>query len=359
MSLEDLRLQIDRIDTEIIRLLNERADYVHEIGLIKKRDGLEIYAPEREERLLRALVAKGEGGRLPENSIRAIYREIMSAALALEEDLKIAYLGPPGTWTHQAAAAKFGHSVKYLAQTSFADVFIRVERREADYGVVPIENSAEGAVRDVFQLFERHDLKICAEILLPVEICLMAGPGAGPIRRIGGHPANLAAAKRWIGREHPGCELVEFASTSLAAAEARQDPAFAAVGGLLAAEVAGLGVLARRIGDDESLARFSVIGRSSCPPTGRDRTLVTVSDAEFGKILFDTLRVMDSHGVETIRVDGHEAEGSEAAVVRFEVAGHAETPPLAEALSELASGGKRVAILGSYPDQRPGAGDCD
>src|SRR5690606_23820075 len=152
MSLEDLRRQIDAIDSDIIRLLNERADVVHEIGVIKKRDGLEIYAPEREEKLLRSLVAKGEGGRLPEDSIRAIYREIMSAALALEEDLKIAYLGPAGTWTHQAAIRKFGHSVKYLPQPGFAEVFEQVERRVADYGVVPIENSTEGAVRDMFRL---------------------------------------------------------------------------------------------------------------------------------------------------------------------------------------------------------------
>jgi len=126
MSLEDLRDRIDKIDTEMIRLLNERSDIVHEVGVIKKRDGLEIYAPEREEKLLRGLVAKGKGGRLPEDSIRAIYREIMSAALALEEDLKIAYLGPAGTWTHQAAIGKFGHSVKYLPQPSFADVFEQV-----------------------------------------------------------------------------------------------------------------------------------------------------------------------------------------------------------------------------------------
>ncbi len=126
MSLEDHRQKIDAIDTDIIRLLNERSDIVHEIGVIKKANGLEIYAPEREEKLLRSLVAKGEGGRMPEKSIRAIYREIMSAALALEEDLKIAYLGPPGTWTHQAAIGKFGHSVKFLPQPSFADVFEQV-----------------------------------------------------------------------------------------------------------------------------------------------------------------------------------------------------------------------------------------
>ena len=142
MTLDDLRVKIDALDTDLIRLLNERADIVHEVGVIKKRDGLEIYAPEREEMLLRKLVEKSEG-RLPENSIRAIYREIMSAALALEEDLKIAYLGPEGTWTHQAAINKFGHSVGYLPQPSFADVFDQVTRKLADYGPGSMSRLAE------------------------------------------------------------------------------------------------------------------------------------------------------------------------------------------------------------------------
>lgn len=359
MSLDDLRRQIDAIDSEIIRLLNERAEVVHGIGEIKKRDGLEIYAPEREESLLRGLVAKGEGGRLPEVSIRAIYREIMSAALALEDDLKIAYLGPPGTWTHQAAVAKFGHSVTYLEHTSFADVFAQVEGREADYGVVPIENSTEGAVRDVIRLFERHQLKICAEILLPIEVCLMARNGRDAIQRIGGHPANLAAAKKWIAREHPGCELVEFVSTSLAVAEAAKDPAFAAVGGSMAAEIGGLHPVARRIEDEESVARFSVVGRSSCPPTGRDKTLLSVSGSEFGGIIFEVLRVLDAHGVETIRLDGHEAGGGPGGTVRFEVEGHAETAPLADAVAQLVEAGRSVTVLGSYPDLRPLPSDGD
>ncbi|MCB1086629.1 MAG: chorismate mutase, partial [Verrucomicrobiae bacterium] len=160
MTLEDLRKKIDTIDTELLRLLNERADVVHEVGLLKKREGLAIYAPEREDSLLKSLIAKSDG-RLPEKSIRAIYREIMSAALALEEDLKIAYLGPPGTWTHQASISKFGHSVAYLPQPNLADVFDQVNRGLADYGVVPIENSTEGAVTHTLDLFADSPLKIC------------------------------------------------------------------------------------------------------------------------------------------------------------------------------------------------------
>lgn len=366
MSLADLRRQIDAIDTDIIRLLNERADVVHEIGAIKKRDGLEIYAPEREETLLRSLVAKGEGGRLPAHSIRAIYREIMSAALALEEDLKIAYLGPAGTWTHQAAIRKFGHSVKYLPQPGFADVFAQVERRVADYGVVPIENSTEGAVRDMFRLFSEHSLKICADVPLPIEVCLMARDGMEAIRRVFGHPSNLTAARRWLGQHLPHCEIVEVASSAQAAAHALEDPAAAAVGTHAAAETSDLRTLATRIENERTVARFSVVGRHPSPPTGSDLTLLAISGSEIGGTVTGILRLLLSHGVEAVRIDAHETGPDEAAeqpgaqaVVRLEVGGHAEVPPLSEAIAALRQEGKDVAVFGSYPRPTCGTGDGD
>ena len=355
MSLEEHRIKIDAIDTDIIRLLNERADVVHEIGLVKKREGLEIYAPEREEKLLRSLVRKGEGGRLPEDSIRAIYREIMSAALALEEDLKIAYLGPAGTWTHQAAIGKFGHSVKYLPQPSFGDVFEQVERRIADYGVIPIENSNEGAVRDMFQLFVKHPLKICADISLPIKICLMGKEEKRTIKRIFGHPSNLAAARRWLARELPGCEVLEVSNSTEAATEALADPDSAAIGTLIAAEINGLKPISMGIEDEPTSARFSVVGRKSSPPTGSDRTLMAVSGAEIGTTLSETLSLLGRHGVETIRVDAHESDRSDPAepnqrvLVRLEIVGHAEASPLADAISGLRHQGRIVTVFGSYP----------
>ncbi|MFK5923836.1 MAG: chorismate mutase [Verrucomicrobiota bacterium] len=164
-TLDELRVEIDAVDTRLLELLNERADLVHGVGEIKKENGLEIYAPEREEKLLQALVKKSQG-RLPEKSIRAIYREIMSAALALEENLKIAYLGPEGTWTHQAARNKFGASVEYVPQASLADVFDKVASRHADYGVVPIGNSTDGEVSRTLDYFVDSSLQICAQVTL-------------------------------------------------------------------------------------------------------------------------------------------------------------------------------------------------
>src|SRR5579862_4033261 len=152
MSLHEIRKQIDEIDEKVLQLLNQRADLVHEVGLIKKKEGSAIYAPEREEQLLRSLAKKNKG-RLPEKAIRAIYREIMSASLALEKDLTIAFLGPEATWSHQAAWLKFGASITYLPQSSVTEVFNVVARGKADYGVVPIENSTEGAVKHTLDVF--------------------------------------------------------------------------------------------------------------------------------------------------------------------------------------------------------------
>ena len=188
MPLDDLRKKIDSLDSELLRLLNERADVVHGIGEAKKQAGLMIYAPEREEALLQALARKNAAlqGRLPEKSVRAIYREIMSAALALEDDLKIAYLGPEGTWTHQAALNKFGRSVEYVPKPSFEDVFDEVARRRAHYGVVPIENSTDGSITDTIDAFLATNLRIINELHLRVRHHLMSKVPRDQIKRIEG-----------------------------------------------------------------------------------------------------------------------------------------------------------------------------
>ena len=197
MPLDDIRKKIDELDSKLLELLNNRADLVHEVGEIKKKGGIEIYAPEREESLLKGLIEKSEG-RLSEASIRAIYREIMSAALSLEQDLKIAYLGPQGTWTHQAAISKFGHSVKYSPQESLAGVFDCVARKKADYGVVPIENSTEGAVNHTLDMFADSPLRICAQILLPIENALMAKIARDKITKLYSHPQVFGQCRNWI-----------------------------------------------------------------------------------------------------------------------------------------------------------------
>jgi chorismate mutase/prephenate dehydratase len=238
VNLDDIRKHIDDIDGKLLDLLSARADLVHQVGEVKKRDGLQIYAPEREEALLRRLIDRNKG-RLPEKSIRAIYREIMSAALALEDDLKIAYLGPEGTWTHQAAIKKFGHSVAYSSQPNFAEVFEQVTRRRADYGVVPIENSTEGAVSHTLDLFVDSPLQICAQILMRIENGLMAAIPRDQIKTLYSHPQVFGQCRNWILRNFPEADLVEVSSTTRAAQLAKENAAqgAAALGGALAAEI--------------------------------------------------------------------------------------------------------------------------
>ena len=277
MSLAEIRQKIDAIDDQLIALLNDRASLVHEVGEIKKKDGLEIYAPEREEQLLQALIAKSKG-RLPEKSIRAIYREIMSAALALEEDLGIAYLGPEGTWTHQAALSKFGQSVRYDPQANFADVFNQVARRHADYGVVPIENSTEGAVNHTLDLFADSPLQICAQVLLRIENALMAKCPREEIVRLYSHPQVFGQCRDWIHLHFADADKIEVSSTTRAAQIAAAEPGSAALGGKLAAELYGLNVLETSIQDSATnTTRFLVLGNKTCPPTGKDRTSIMFS----------------------------------------------------------------------------------
>src|SRR5438045_2301021 len=252
MSLPEIRKQIDEIDEQLVKLLNERADLAHAVGVIKKAEGSALYAPEREEQVLRSVVEKNRArsGRLPEKAIRAIYREIMSASLALEKDLTIAYFGPEATNTHQAARTKFGASVSYVPQVSIADVFDIVSRGNADYGVVPIENSTEGAVNHTLDVFMESDLRICAQILMRIENHLVAKISRSDIRKVYSHPQVFGQCRNWLRQNLPGVDLVEVSSTPRAAELAANDSAAGAIAGKMAAEVYGLAVLEPSIQDN-------------------------------------------------------------------------------------------------------------
>lgn len=353
MTLDEIRIHIDQIDSKLLDLLSQRADLVHEVGVVKKRDGLQIYAPEREDALLRKLVAMNQG-RLPERSIRAIYREIMSAALALEDDLKIAYLGPEGTWTHQAAIKKFGHSVEYLPQSNFADVFDQVARRKASYGVVPIENSTEGAVSHTLDLFVDSPLHICAQILLRIENNLLAAIPREEIRTLYSHPQVFGQCKDWILRNFPKADLVEVSSTTRAAQIAFEKSAegAAALGGSLAAELNGLDILESTIQDRATnTTRFLVVSEKTCPPTGNDRTSILFAIRDKPGSLVDALKAFDAFEINMSKIESRPSKQKDWEYVFYvDLAGHCEDPQLAEALTELERHCSLVKLLGSYPD---------
>ena len=353
MNLDDIRRQIDTIDKELLDLLNRRADLVHEVGVVKKRDGLQIYAPEREEALLRRLISMNQG-RLSESSIRAIYREIMSAALALEDDLKIAYLGPKGTWTHQAAIKKFGHSVSYSPQPNFADVFDQVSRRSADYGVVPIENSTEGAVSHTLDLFVDSPLHICSQILLRIENCLMAAIPRSEIRTLYSHPQVFGQCRAWIHKNFPQADLVEVSSTTKAAqiAQEQAKQGAAALGGPLAAEIYGLDLLETSIQDRATnTTRFLVIGEKTCPPTGHDRTSVLFAIHDRPGSLVKALQAFDNFHINLSKIESRPSKRKDWEYVFYvDLAGHCEDPQVSEALAGLHQHCSMIKLLGSYPD---------
>lgn len=353
VSLDDIRAQIDSIDQSLLELLSQRSDLVHQVGEVKKRDGLQIYAPEREEALLRRLIQLNQG-RLPEKSIRAIYREIMSAALALEDDLVIAYLGPEGTWTHQAAIKKFGHSVNYSPQANFADVFDQVARRAADYGVVPIENSTEGAVSHTLDLFVDSPLHICAQILMRIENGLMAAIPREKIKTLYSHPQVFGQCRAWIQKNFPDADLVEVSSTSKAAEIARDQAAqgAAALGGPLAAGLYGLQLLEERIQDrSTNTTRFLVIGEKTCPPTGKDRTSILFAIQDRPGSLVSALQAFDHCQINLSKIESRPSKRKEWEYIFYvDLAGHCEDANVAQALEELGQHCSMVKLLGSYPD---------
>jgi chorismate mutase / prephenate dehydratase len=353
MTLPEIRKKIDVIDEQLVQLFNERADLVHEVGVVKKAEGTAIYAPEREEQVLRALVEKNRarGGRLPDKAILAIYREIMSASLALEKDLTIAFLGPEATYTHQAARSKFGASVNYAPQVNIADVFDRVARGQADYGVVPIENSTEGAVNHTLDVFMESDLRICAQILLKIENNLMAKIPREEIRKVYSHPQVFGQCRNWLRTNLRGVDLIEVSSTTRAAEMAASEPGSAALAGRMASEVYGLQILDASIQDSpNNTTRFLVIGHVASPPTGNDRTSLMFCVQDKPGALFAALEPFSRLKISMSKIESRPSKRKAWEYFFFaDVDGHANEPKLQEAISELSQHCTFVKTLGTFP----------
>src|SRR6266487_427711 len=277
MNIPEHRKAIDRLDAKIIKLLNERTQHVLEIGAIKLRAGEEVYAPHRELAVLQR-VCRLNPGPISNQSLRAIYREIMSSALSLQKTMRIAYLGPEGTFTHQAAIRRFGSSLRYFPHRTITDVFSEVSKNRADYGVVPIENSTEGVVTHTLDMFVDSDLKIVAQIVLRVQHCLLGNCRRPQIKKLFAHPQSLGQCRGWVQANLPRVEIIETSSNARSAELAAKENESAAIAGVLAAEKYGLRVLEHDIQDNAANAtRFLVLGRQCSPPTGKDRTSVMFS----------------------------------------------------------------------------------
>ena len=351
MTLEQLRASIDGVDDRILDLLRERAELVEQVGKLKDKSGDSYYAPEREEALLRRLVAANRS-RLPEFSLRAIYREILSTMRALEQSIKVAYLGPRTTFSHQAAARHFGSAVELVPERTIDEVFEAVERGRAHYGVVPIENSQEGSVNATLDRFMDSNLQIGAQIFLPVELHLLGrGPLAG-VRKVYSHPQPFGQCRRWLAEHLPSAECVEVSSTARAAELAAAEEGTAAIAGAMAGEEFGLPVLVPSIQDAKSnVTRFFVIGRKSARASGRDKTSVMFAVKDQPGALAKALAPFEQAGISLTRIESRPSKRQAWEYYFFaDLAGHADEPELAAALKELSGVCAFTRILGSYPD---------
>ncbi len=357
LDLKAIREHIDTIDEQLIRLLNERADLVLQVAEVKKKAGLDIYVPGREEALLRKLcqINTAQHGKLTEKAIRSIFREIMSAALALEDSLKIAYLGPVGSWTHQVAVHKFGNSVEYLPVDAIQGGFERVATRQVDYAVLPIEHSTEGAVHHTLDHLVDSELQIYAEILWKLETVVMAQSAEASLHEIYGHPQMLATCRAWLAQKFPGVHLHETESSSLAATYAENHADCAALGTPLGAELHELKVIAASPRELSCRARFIILGRRSGDPSGNDNTMLMVHAPDRVGALLEILKVFAQKNINVRQIENRPVLSDAANTqVRFflEISGHHEDRTFQGAIRELDNQGARIKILGSYPAPR-------
>ena len=354
-DLEAVRARIDAVDAEIHRCLNERARLAQQVGISKAAGGraVDFYRPEREAQVLRAARARNAGP-LRDAEVVRLFREIMSACLAQQEPLKVAFLGPEGTFTQTAVLNHFGHSVRALPLASIDEVFHEVEAANADFGVVPIENSTEGTVNHTLDRFLSSPLKICGEVELRIRQHLMGTMSAlSRIARVCSHPQSLAQCREWLDEHLPGIEQVPVSSNAEGARRARDEQGTAAIAGDTAAEVYGLKVLAAEIEDRaDNTTRFLVLGRKLFSPSGEDRTtlLVSVLHTDAPGALYRLLEPLAKHRVSLTRIESRPSRRRKWDYVFFiDFEGHAQDKHIAAALAALKKRTSLCRILGSYP----------
>ncbi len=354
-ELGELRAGIDSVDAEIVRLLDRRARLARRIGEIKQKNGLQAYAPARERAVLDRVRTLSTGD-FPRGGLEEVFREIISSSISLEARLKIAYLGPEATFTHEAALRSFGTSVELEPQATVAEVFTRVERGEAEHGVVPVENSMEGAVTHTLDELMNSPLKICGEVYLSVSQNLISKENS--LERVAvvcSHPMALSQAATWLRRELPHARLEEVESTGEAARRAAREAGVAGVGSVLAAEAHDLNVLARNIQDARTNAtRFIVLGRAWAGRTGKDKTSVVFSVKDRPGVLRDALAAFAEEGINLTRIESRPSRKRAWTYVFFaDLQGHPEEERVKRALEALEEHCPYVSLIGAYPEVSP------
>ena len=356
MDLAPFRDKIDQLDRQIVELLNQRLTLAAEIGKLKRSTGGQIYVAEREDAVLRK-VAELNKGPIRNDALRAIYREIMSAAIALEKPLMIAYLGPEATNAHAAAMKKFGASVNYHGMPTISDLFTAVEKGEADYAVIPIENSTEGSVRETLDLFVESDLKIVSQIHLEISHALISNSPLEKIQKVYSKDQALAQCRNWLQRHLPHAQLVDASSTSRAVQIAKEESGAAAIANKLAGEFFGVPIVENNIQDKaDNTTRFFVLSRQPAGAVGNGRDmssfLISLGDeaAAHSGSLLKMLMPLGERGINLSKIESRPSKKRPWDYYFFiDVSGHYEDAKVREAIAELKKFCPLVKWLGSYP----------
>ncbi|MDW7644684.1 MAG: prephenate dehydratase [Desulfuromonadales bacterium] len=349
--LDDLRHRIDSIDDDILSLLNERAKVVIEVGKTKEGDRQEFYVPSREMAIYQRLTAHNPGP-FPSEAIRRVFREIISASLALEHPMKVAFLGPQATFTHAAALQQFGLSAQLVPQRSIPAVFDEVLRGRCHYGVVPVENSTEGVVSHTLDMFMDSDLQINAEILLEISHDLLSLSGdLERVRKVVSHPQALAQCRKWLEDNLPDIPLVDVGSTALAAQMVAEDDAAAAIASEMAASLYGLRVAKKKIEDNpNNYTRFLVIGRKRPARSGQDKTSIMFSVKDEPGILYRMLEPFSTRQINLSKIESRPLKKKAWEYIFFlDIEGHLEDDRVKEAVEDLRQYCQFLKVLGSYP----------
>ncbi|MEM1328956.1 MAG: prephenate dehydratase [Planctomycetota bacterium] len=361
-ALSGVRKAIDRLDARLIKLLNERAAIVEEVGRVKRDGGIPIYAPHREREVIERAIGRNDGP-LPHRTIEAIYKELMSGSFALEQPLRIGYLGPPGSYSHLAATKQFGKSVEYDNLHDIAGVFTEVRRKHVNYGLVPIENSTGGGIAETLGAFLEHagHVQVYNELQLAVNHALLANCPPSAIRRIHSKPEVFAQCRTWLATQYPKAELINAPSSSRAVQTAIEEnriaesigaePGSAAIGSQLAGQIYGLKVLFQKIEDRaDNVTRFFVISGQRAGRTGDDKTSIMFNTKDEPGALVRVLQVFERAGINLTHIDKRPSGLRTWQYTFFiDAQGHREDPNMASAITEASRHCRELTVLGSYP----------
>ena len=350
MSLEELRNQIDELDNKLVKLLNERAHIVVEIGKLKNKTDRPIYAPDREKEVL-AKIARVNKGPLPNKSLVAVWRELMSGSFALERPLRIGYLGPGGSFSHTAAMLKFGQSVEYEPLADIRSIFDEVSKKHCDLGIVPIENTTGGGVIETLDALIDSDVKVCSEVVMAIHHNMLANCPLEQIEKIYSKPEVFAQCRNWLSATLKDVQTVPLASTAKAAQMARSESKTAAIGSAVAAEIYGLKIICENIEDiANNITRFLVIATEDAKPTGEDKTAILFSTAHKAGALADVLNVFKKCGINLTNIESRPSKKRQWEYYFFmDFLGHRTEKQIQKGLEETRKHCLQLSVLGSFP----------